>query len=239
MLYDPQKHHRHSIRLKGYDYTQTGAYFVTICAWGRKCLFGEVAAGEMVLNENGLIVLAAWEDLSNHYSNVELDAFVVMPNHVHGIIVLRDGISAVVGAGYVSGYVGAGLKPAPTTNITPNPATDRTSNPATNGTSHPATDRTSNPVTSFPPDPTTDPKSASTNNHGLPEIVRALKTFSARRINEFHQSPGVPVWQRNYFDHIIRNEDDWRRIYDYIQNNPVRWEQDQLHPAAPLNRFNH
>jgi len=101
--YDPEKHRRRSIRLKGYDYSQEGAYFVTICTHNRECILGEVANGEVLLNEFGKIVESAWFDLPKHYRNVELDAFVVMPNHVHGIIF-------IVGAD----HVGAGLKPAPT-----------------------------------------------------------------------------------------------------------------------------
>jgi len=108
--YDPDRHHRRSIRLKEYDYTQAGAYFVTICAYQWECLFGDVRDGEMVLSEYGRIVQETWDDLPNHYPHVELDAWVVMPNHVHGIIVLAPDVD-VVGAGPV---VGAGLRPAPT-----------------------------------------------------------------------------------------------------------------------------
>ena len=123
MAYDPEKHHRRSIRLKGYDYTQPGAYFITICTQGRECLFGEIIDGEMHLNEAGQIVVQTWQDLPNHISNVQLDAFVVMPNHVHGIIIITDRAGVVgsgsVGAGSVgSGSVGAGSEPAPTTTTT-------------------------------------------------------------------------------------------------------------------------
>jgi putative transposase len=146
MTYDPEKHHRRSIRLKGYDYTQPGAYFITICTRGRECLFGEIIDGEMHLNEAGQIVVQTWQDLPNHISNVQLDAFVVMPNHVHGIIIITDhaggigagfkparttmGLGSVadsgstagpgsVGAGSVgAGSVGAGSEPAPTTTTT-------------------------------------------------------------------------------------------------------------------------
>jgi hypothetical protein len=90
MAYDPEKHHRRSIRLKGYDYTQPGAYFITICTHGRECLFGEIIDGEMHLNEAGQIVVQTWQDLPNHVPNVQLDAFVVMPNHVHGIIIITE-----------------------------------------------------------------------------------------------------------------------------------------------------
>ncbi|MCP9469504.1 MAG: hypothetical protein NNA31_05825 [Nitrospira sp.] len=102
MKYDPEKHHRRSIRLKGYDYSQDGAYFVTICTHNRVCLFGEVVDGELRLNELGEIVAWTWRDLPNHVPNVELDAFVVMPNHVHGIVVIPaapEDTVAVVGAG--------------------------------------------------------------------------------------------------------------------------------------------
>ncbi len=169
--YDPRRHHRRSIRLKGYDYRRPGAYFVTCCTYDHEALFGEVEDGEMVLNELGVIVQQVWDDLVNHYGHVYLDAFVAMPNHVHGIIVLMDE-PGVVG-------VGAGLKPAPT------------------------------------------PK-----RHGLPEIVRGFKTFSARRINERRGTPGVPVWQRNYYEHIVRDEHALRRIQNYILHNPANWELD-------------
>jgi hypothetical protein len=89
MPYDTFKHHRHSIRLRGYDYTQAGAYFVTIVAHNRECLLGDVVDGEMHVNETGQIVVECWNALPAHFPNVELDAFVVMPNHIHAIIVLK------------------------------------------------------------------------------------------------------------------------------------------------------
>jgi hypothetical protein len=95
--YDPAKHHRRSIRLKEYDYTQAGAYFVTVCTQGQACLFGEVVDGEMRVNYAGRMVIAEWEMLPKRFPNVVLDAFVVMPNHVHGILVITDAIP--VGAG--------------------------------------------------------------------------------------------------------------------------------------------
>ena len=173
--FDPQKHHRQSIRLKGYDYTLAGEYYVTIVTHGRAFLFGDVVNGVMVLNDAGKIVEAAWFDLPNHYRHVVLGTFVIMPNHVHAIIILMDmdDVHPTI--------VGAGLKPAPTEPI---------------------------------------------KRHGLPEIVRALKTFSARRINELSNSRGVPVWQRNYYEHIIRNDDDANRIHQYIESNPANWKND-------------
>jgi putative transposase len=114
-----------------------------------------------------------WNELPNHYPCVTCDTFVVMPNHIHGIIVVRDTI------------VGAGLKPAPT-------------------------------------------------RHGLPEIIRGFKTFSARRINDLRESPGIPIWQRNYYEHIIRNEEELARIREYTANNPLQWENDRENPSRSV-----
>ncbi len=90
MPYDPEKHHRRSIRLKGYDYTQPGAYYITLCTKARQCLFGDVIKGEMRLNSLGNIAFNCWQAIPNHFPHVELDAFVMMPNHLHGILVIRD-----------------------------------------------------------------------------------------------------------------------------------------------------
>jgi putative transposase len=90
LKFDPNNHHRRSIRLKGYDYTQPGAYFVTMVTFRRECLFGEVIGGEMVLNPWGSVVDECWRAIPNHFPNVELGAYVVMPNHIHGIVVIRE-----------------------------------------------------------------------------------------------------------------------------------------------------
>jgi REP element-mobilizing transposase RayT len=216
--YDPARHHRRSIRLRGYDYTQAGAYFITICTQGRECLFGEVADDEMHLNEYGRIVRDVWFDLPNHVSNVVLDAFVVMPNHVHGIVVIVNG--DVVGVGVDgadsvgAGSVGAGPHPAPTVTTT------TTAEPAPT-----ATTTTPAPTTTAEPTPTP------TKRHGLPEIVRQFKTFSARRINEHRGTTGTPVWQRNYYEHIIRDDASLNRIRQYILNNPIKWALDKENPV--------
>ena len=180
MTFDPDKHHRRSIRLKGYDYAQPGAYFVTICTFQRQCLFGDVADGELYLGEFGHIVLQCWGDLVNHYPNVILDVFITMPNHVHGIVVLGDAAT--------ERPVGAGLKPAL-------------------------------------------PTPAPTKLLGLPEIVRGFKSFSSRRINETRNTPGVPVWQRNYYEHVIRDAQELDAVRHYISDNPAKWARDMDNPA--------
>ena len=88
MKYNPEKHHRRSIRLKGYDYSQPGWYFVTVVTYDRQNLFGHIENGKMILNDGGKIARKCWLEIPHHYPNVNLDEFVVMPNHVHGIIVI-------------------------------------------------------------------------------------------------------------------------------------------------------
>jgi len=90
MKFDPQKHQRRSIRLKDYDYTQPGAYFVTLCTWRRECLFGDVANGAVQLSPFGRIAQEQWLRLGRRFPQVDFSTYVIMPNHVHGIIVLRD-----------------------------------------------------------------------------------------------------------------------------------------------------
>jgi putative transposase len=194
MKFDPKIHHRHSIRLQGYDYSQSGAYYITIVTFGRECLFGQVINGEMRLNQSGQIVQRAWFDLPNHYPHVELGAFCIMPNHAHGIIVLDDG-----------GRGGSISKiPVPIMAIS-------------NETPLPAGEQTRPYIVA--------------KRHPLSEIVRAFKSFSARRINALRKTPGLPVWQRNYYEHIIRDDDDYNRIQLYIESNPVNWMKDDENPG--------
>jgi putative transposase len=175
-------HNRHSLRLRGYDYSQPGFYFITICINDPLDEpFGTITDGIMIENNTARIVRDCWNDLPNHYAYVQLDEFVIMPNHIHGIIVLRDSIAA-----------GAGLKPAPALSHQPAPAMDKQTNPK---------------------------------RHGLPEIVRALKTFSSRRINESGQKF---KWQRGYFDRIIRTEKSLFLIRKYISENPRRWDKSRI-----------
>jgi len=202
MKYDPQKHHRESIRLKGYDYSQPGGYFVTIVAQNRECLFGEVVEGETRLSRAGRIVQNAWMDLPNHYPHVALDEFVIMPKPMQGIIVLMD-----TGRGRsVSGEIV--LPDKYWDSMEPVPDLDQTC-------------------------PYTIDKSTRSYKyrHGLPEIVRAFKSFSARRINAMRRSPGRPVWQRNYYERIIRDEVELQRIREYIRYNPSQWESNQENPG--------
>lgn len=177
MKYDPEKHHRRSIRIRAYDYSQGGVYFVTICTRDRECLFGEVVDGEMQLNNVGQMATGAWEEMPGRFSSVRLDAFIVMPNHVHGII--------VVGAQFIAPQV---------------IPSDRFRKGAINRA------------------PT------------LGEIVRTYKALSTRAIRRT-VNPGF-AWQRNYYEHVVRDEESLNRIRQYVADNPARWAFDRENPRA-------
>lgn len=176
MKYEPGKHHRRSIRLKGYDYTGSGAYYVTIVTHRRACLFGEIVNGEMRLSEVGRITEACWRAIREHFPQAELGAFVVMPNHIHGILILHGHAaeSPHVGAQHVAPLHG--------------------------------------------PSPRVIPGSVGA-------IVRAYKSSVTRQIVQ-HRGGAPVIWQRNYYEHIIRDERDHQNVYNYILANPFNWETD-------------
>lgn len=180
-------HHRRSIRLQDYDYTQNGAYFVTICTHERTCLFGSVNDdGEMVTNEYGKIAWEEWFRTSERRPYVELDSFVVMPNHVHGIIVIT------------------------TPHIPQSPSV---------GAKHalplqePQIARFGKPVSG-----------------SLGAIVGAYKSAVTKRIKERRGVPSQIIWQRNYHEHIIRNETKLHKLREYVQYNPMGWVADRYNP---------
>ena len=167
MTYDPAIHHRRSIRLPGYDYTQAGWYFVTLCTQDHVCLFGRIVDGRMQLNSPGRMIDMAWNRLPDHQRNVEIDTHIVMPNHVHAIVVLLPGDEE-------------------------------------------------RPLS-------------------LADIVRRFKTFTTRHYVIGVKRHGWPpfsgrLWQRNYYEHIIRNERSLNKIRQYIADNPARWPDDPENP---------
>ncbi len=174
MKFEPEKHHRRSIRLKGYDYSQPGAYFVTICTKNRKCLFGNVFDGKIILNDAGQIAQKCWSGIPDHYPNVILDEFVIMPNHIHGIIIIN------VGANNHS--------------------------PLQNGSQQSLFRSPSRTIGS---------------------IIRGFKIGITKW---FRQNTDLyDIWQRNYYEHIIRNEQELNKIREYIINNPLKWELDEYY----------
>ncbi|CAK8717674.1 Transposase IS200-like domain-containing protein [Candidatus Electrothrix laxa] len=184
MAYNPEIHRRRSIRLKGYDYAQAGAYCITLCTHGRECLFGEVANQEMQVNEAGRIVIDEWLKTPAIRAEIELDEWVVMPNHLHGIIVITN--------------AGAGNR-------------------------HTENRPIRQPI-GRPPVAPTGPKPKS-----LGALVAGFKSSVTRRINEYRQSPGLKIWQRNYWEHIIRHETELQTLRQYIITNPASWQQDSLY----------
>lgn len=182
MKFKPEKHHRRSIRLHGYDYSQSGAYFVTICTQNRECLLGEIAEGEMQPSPAGKMVQAVWDEIPVNYPGIDVAEFVLMPNHVHGVIV-------IVGA----------------------------------------------PPCGRPEDRSEQARGApmALMHLSLPDVVHRFKTMTTKRYTDGVRKLGWPpfpgkLWQRNYWEHVIRNESDYLRISEYIQNNPARWEHDRL-----------
>ncbi len=181
--YDPDKHHRRSIRLPGYDYTQPGAYFVTVCAHEHRPLFGQVVEGEVRLSAYGQIVREEWFKTAQVRPYVMLypDEFVVMPNHIHGIIWIVDDVSVTT----------------------------------TRRRRVPTVERFGKPVPG-----------------SIPTIIRSFKSAVTRRINALQDTPGAPVWQRNYYEHIIRTQRALDVIRRYIIENPMRWHLDRYNETA-------
>ena len=200
MKYNPDIHHRRSIRLQGYDYSQYGAYFVTLCTQNRECLFGEIVNGEMILNEYGKIVEQCWFNLPNYYNNIVLDAYIIMPNHFHGIIFINDTIDTVDNIGAID--IGA-IPESPNVGAIPVGAIHES------------------PLWESP---------RQRRKMLLPKIIGRFKMNSAKQINQIRNTSGVPVWQRNYYEQIIRNEKSLEKIRNYIINNPLEWYYDDYNP---------
>jgi putative transposase len=177
MHYNKGIHHRRSIRLKNFDYSQAGAYFVTICSWKQECLLGELVDGQMLLNQYGEMVKSEWLETGNIRSTIQLDKFIVMPNHIHGILKINNDCRGM-------------LQRAPTY------------------------EQFGKPV-----------------SNSLPTIIRLFKSTTTKRINTFRITPGHPVWQRNYYEHVIRDDEELNHIREYIMNNPLQWVKDENNPV--------
>jgi len=187
--YNPNIHQRRSIRLKGYDYSQAGMYFITICCQDRICRFGHINVGagiapaQMVLNEYGQIAYDEWVKLSERFPNFELDVFQIMPNHMHGIIALVGATPAVAhNNAVVDNDNLAGASPAHTKTVG--------------------------------------------------DIVGAYKSLVANGCLDIFKTKNETMgklWQRNYHEHIIRDEQSYHRISEYIINNPENWTDDKFY----------
>jgi len=183
---DNNKYNRRSIRLKNYDYSQPGAYFITIVTHNRQCLFGEIVNGEIRLNEYGEIVRDEWFCSVHIRNEIELfeNEFIVMPNHIHGVVWIVENVGAT------------GRSPQRTTGWSP---------------LQQQLEQPHGPL-----------------KKSLSSFVAGFKSTVTKQINQIRQTPGIPVWQRNYYEHIIRNDDELNKIREYIINNPKRWKEDNL-----------
>ena len=212
MKTDSERHHRRSIRLKSYDYARAGAYFITLCVQDRACLFGNVVDGEGRLRDAGRMVQTVWDELPVHYLGVDIDAFAVMPNHIHGIIVL-DGVDRV----------GAGPRACPRS-ACPDEGQPR-------GVA-PTVARRARGV-----DRIGQPRGVAPTSLSLPDVMHRFKTMATKRYADGVKQSAWPtfhdrLWQRNYYEHIVRDEASLNRIRQYIAENPARWPQDRENPAA-------
>jgi len=188
---DPQKHHRHSTRLKGYDYALPGAYFVTVCTYQREYLLGRIESGRIVLSDAGEMVQRCWENTAHHFPFVELDAFVIMPNHVHGVIAITEFRRGEASALQIRAF-----------------------NPPSESDASPLHQRPNG----------TQPGS-------LSAILQNLKSVSTRKTNAARGTPGAPVWQRGFYERVVRDEAELAAIREYILANPARCDEDENNPA--------
>ena len=174
--YNSEIHHRRSIRIKDYDYSREGLYFITICTFNHERLFGYVDNEKMVLGKFGNIAYNEWLQTGEMRKNILLQEFVIMPNHMHGIIEIND--SNCMGTMTRANTMEQFGKP------------------------------TSNTV---------------------PTIIRGFKSTVTKQINIIRNTPGQSVWQRSYYEHVIRNEKSYNRISEYIRYNPEKWLKDKYY----------
>lgn len=185
MGFDPNKHQRRSIRLQDYDYDDVGAYFITICTFQRRCLFGKIIEREMELSTFGKIALDEWQKTEVVRQNITIDEFIIMPNHIHGIIIIQN-------------------RPPPTTTNDPVGASGSLAQP---------TRTRANAKLTAPP------------SGSLGAIIAQYKSIVTKRIQKLYGEK-MQIWQRNYYERIIRDEEGLNRARQYIINNPMKWADD-------------
>ncbi len=183
--------YRRSIRIKGYDYSQPGAYFITIVANDHKCIFGKITAKGMNLYDLGKIIQRCWFEIPNHFLFVDVEPFVVMPNHVHGIITINEHVRRGT------------IYRAPTTN-----------NRALANTHASAADHPNANIEKF----------GKPVDGSIPTIIRTFKAAVSRLAKREFRT--VNIWQRNYYEHIIRHQSELENIALYISSNTTSWADD-------------
>ena len=229
--FNPNKHHRRSIRHKGYDYSQLGLYFITTNCQNNIYRFGDVENEEMKLNEYGKIAHEEWIKLADRFPNFELDTFQIMPNHMHGIISLTN----------INPVVGAGFTPALSNNNFNNRATAINGTGFTHAISLNQNDLRATAIdgTGFTPglslnqnDLRATARVAPTGAATIGDIICAYKSLVANACLDIYKSKNEYMgkfWQRDYYDIIIRNERSYLQISNYIENNPKNWKKDKFY----------
>ena len=207
MPYNPNIHHRRSIRLKGYDYSQAGLYFITICVQDRECLFGKIVDGEMILNDAGKMADNEWMKIPERFTNVQLHEYVVMPNHFHAIMQI----------------VGATLVVAQNDTVAQNTDEQNIPNDTVAQNDKPVSDEQGQPQGIAP----TKPKTVGDMVGAFQSIVTVEYIRGVKQLG--WQSFNGKLWQRNYWEHIIRDEQSYQRISEYIINNPKNWKGDKFY----------
>jgi putative transposase len=231
---------RKSIRLKGYDYSQAGLYFITICCQDRACLFGDVVDGKMILNEAGTMIKTEWLKLPERFKNIELHEYAIMPNHFHGILEI---IEATVGAPLVV----AQNETAAQNDGNAEKQTGQPQGIAEKQTGQPqgiAEKQTGQPQ-GIAEKQTGQPQGIAEKQTGQPQGIAPTKTVgdmmdAFKSITTVEYIRGVKtlnwhpfhgkLWQRNYWEHIIRDEHSYQRISKYIFSNPANWSDDKFFP---------
>ena len=191
MRCDPDNHHRQSIRLKGYDYSQPGTYFVTLVAQNRERIFGTVEGNQIRLNKIGELVANCWLSIPKYFDIARLDEYVLMPNHFHGIINIDES--------YGKGEASLGIITSPIESIS--------------GDASPLQPR-------------------GTQSKSLAAIIQNFKSIITRNVNRIYFEVGKKIWQRNYYERIIRNERELNAIRRYIHDNPLNWALDKENPTS-------
>ena len=248
MKYDARIHHRRSIRLPGYDYALPGAYFVTLCAFNRRCIFGRVVEDRMYENDCGKLAREQWFESAQIRQEFALDAFIVMPNHLHGILWIlgRKRERLLMGSRFAPPIVGQrgvrppnGPEPMDADGVIVGPSGAR---PWPNAIRPYDNHRT--PVGASRARPLAERRSAlqtprhrrgpipPMRSHSLASWSAGFKSALTSRIRELWNRPRAAVWQEDYFEHIIRDEDELFRIREYILSNPARWKLDRENPEA-------
>ncbi len=184
MKYNREIHHRRSIRLKEYDYSQAGAYFVTICTWDRECLFGDIVNcrgnSRIALNKHGKVAKEYIGRIKDRFDNVYIEEYIIMPNHIHAIIFIDQSVGV---------------------------------------------------IHELPPHASFAERRKHRRQMLLPQIIGWFKMNASKSINQIRGTEGRPVWQKNYYEHVVRNEKELRSIQEYIINNPLQWELDENNPV--------